>query len=208
MRTRSPARSTAPSFAFLLALLLALASCASSTSIEESWRAPDAEPGELQNVVTLFVSDDVALRRSAEDELARQLSFHRVRAVPAYAILSDEDLQDPMRALTKLRTAGFQGIIAMRIASADVQLAVVPDTFDAYWDLAWPSLYGAEVVPEEVVRIETNAYTLTEGQRHIGGTKLLWSASSRTVDPTSVPAMIDDVSRTVAAALAKQDLIG
>lgn len=187
----------------IIALGLVVASCGStsSTSIEQSWRAPEAQPGELQNVVALYVAEDGATRRSAEDQLARQLTASGVRAVPAYTILDGEDVHDRSRALAKLRDAGFDGVVTMRIASKDEQLEYMPDTFDAYWDMAWPGVYGDEVVPEEVVRIETNAYSLTQG-------KLLWSATSKSVDPGSVPGMIGEVSRMVASELTKQGLIG
>src|SRR3954449_2765239 len=68
--------------AWRLALVgLALAACAGPhTSVELAWTAPNADSAQLHRVVTLFVSRDVALRRPAEDEMARQLAERGVEA--------------------------------------------------------------------------------------------------------------------------------
>src|SRR5215468_2229596 len=82
---------------------LALAACAGPhTSVELAWTAPNAESAQLHRVVTLFVSRDVALRRPAEDEMARQLAERGVEATPAYAVLTRDDLSSLNAARSKL----------------------------------------------------------------------------------------------------------
>ncbi len=174
---------------------IAAASCGGSTaSIEQSWRAPNARMGELTNVVTLLMSRNVTLSRTAEDRLAMHLRQHGVRATPAYTILSGEDLADRGRALAALRAAGYDGVVTMRLVDKETQLEYVP-TLDYYWGDPW-----GDVVPTTVVRIEVNAYSLN-------GNRLVWSGISKSTDPDSLTQLVNDVTQVVSRELDKEGLI-
>src|SRR5262249_24054826 len=123
-----------------LALIgLALAACAGPrTSVEIAWTAPNAPEMPLHRVVTLFVSRDVALRRPAEDEMARQLEMRGVEATPAYQLLSRDDLSTLNAAKAKLRAQGYDGVVTMRMVGSEQTLNYVPQSFDAYWTWASP----------------------------------------------------------------------
>ena len=175
-----------------IALVLAIGGC-TSASIESTWRSPTAP--ELTNVVTLSPAPDGVTRRSVEDQLAQQLSRHGVRAVPGYTVLSDQDLSDRAGMVAKLRADGFDGVVAMRLVGANQKLEYYP-AFDDYWGGAWGS-----VVPETVVRIQVNAYSLSNN-------KLEWSAMSKSVDPDSENQVIGDVTKVVGDRLAKERIIG
>jgi hypothetical protein len=164
-----------------------------TASIEQTWRAPDAAT--LTHVVTLSPVSDPTTRRSAEDQLAAQLSRHGVRATPAYAILTYQDRNDKRRIASVLAAQGFDGIVSMRLVGVHQQLEYYPG-FDAYWGGAWGS-----VVPETVVRVAISAYSLPSKQ-------LVWSATSKSVDPNSVPQVIGDVSKVATDRLARDHVIG
>jgi len=191
---------------------LALAACAGPhTSVELAWTAPNAESAQLHRVVTLFVSRDVALRRPAEDEMARQLAERGVEARPAYQLLSRDDLSNLNNAKAKLRTLGYDGVVTMRIVGEEQTLNYVPPSFDAYWTWAspyffWPGYYApgyyspGYVYTTTIVRMETEAYSLTDD-------RLVWAALSKTTDPGNARKLIDDVTKTVATRLTDQGLV-
>jgi hypothetical protein len=179
-----------------LALAVTFAGCASSATIESTWRAPSAP--QLTNVVTLSPVADPGLRRTAEDQLAQQLSQHGVRATPGYAILNDQDLSDHNRILAALRAKGFDGVVAMRFVSANQTMSYYPG-FDTYWGGAWG--VGGEIVPQTVVRIEVNAYSIASKQ-------LVFSAMSKSIDPDSAKQLISSVSQVTSDRLAKDRVIG
>jgi hypothetical protein len=180
-----------------VAFVIAIASC-TTASIETSWRAPNAPA--LTSVVTLAPGPDSAARRNAEDQLAHQLMSHGVRAVPAYSVLNEQQLHDLNGSMSVFRRAGFDGVVAMKMVSAEEHLNYYP-TFDGYWGGMWgPGAWGT-VVPTTVVRIQINAYSLTNNQ-------LVWSAVSKSVDPDSVGELVSDVTKVVSARLEKDHVVG
>ena len=176
------------------ALVLAAVGC-TSASIESSWRSPAAP--QLSNVVTLSPAPDGVRRRSVEDKLAQQLTHQGIHAVPAYAVLSERDLGNQSAMIEKLRAAGFDGVVTMRLVDAHQRLTYYP-AFNDYWGGAWGA---GDVVPTTIVRIEVNAYSLANGQ-------LIWSAMSKSVDPTSSSEVVGDVTKVVSEKLAKDRVIG
>jgi hypothetical protein len=178
----------------VLALAFTIAACASNATITSTWKSPSAPP--LTNVVTLSPVSDPGLRRQAEDSLAQQLTSEGVRAVPGYTVLRDQDLASHEGIINQLRGRGYDGVVTMRLVAANQQLQVYPN-FNGYWGAAWG---GMNVVPETVVRIEVNAYSLASQQ-------LVFSAMSKDVDPGSAQQAISDVSKVTGAKLAQEHVI-
>jgi hypothetical protein len=142
------------------------------------------------------MSQDGAIRRTAEDNMAAQLVARGVQAVPSYHVLAGSLLVDGQRihAKRKLSDAGFDGVVTMRLVSrADSEHAATLDD-------VWGSPYGSYGYNELVVRIETNLYSLSDD-------KLLWSALSQTVDPTGAPMVIDEVTSLVASRMLDEGVV-
>jgi len=89
--------------------------CSPATAtIEQSWRSPQLRNDELTNVVTLVPDRHVARRRTIEAKLAHALNRRRMRATPAYTVLTPEQLRDRITSSDALRGAGFDGIVLLR----------------------------------------------------------------------------------------------
>ena len=113
------------------------------------------------------------------------------------AVLSDQDLGDSARIASRLRARGFDGVVTMRLVSANQSLTVQPG-FGPYWGTAWGM--GGAVIPETVVRIEVNAYSLANEQ-------LVFSAMSKSVNPESAKQLISSVSKVTTDRLARDRVI-
>lgn len=172
-----------------------LAACAGNATIESTWKAPSSP--QLTNVATLSSIADPGLRRTAEDQLAQQLTQHGVHAVPGYAVLTDQDLGNHTQVASTLRAKGFDGVVAMRLVDAHQTLEYAPG-FDTYWGAAWGA--GGEVIPETIVRIEVNAFSL-------GTKQLVFSAMSKSIDPTTAKSLISSVSKVTTDKLAQERVI-
>ena len=184
-----------------IAVALGFAACGGSTTIEQSWKAPNLAPSNLHNVVAVYISRDETMRRTVEDSMAQRLGQLGVRAVPAYSILSDDDLKDRDRAKAKLVAGGYDGAVALRLVGKETKLVATPSTFDGYWGMAWPGAYNPGYLSTEtVVRVETKVFSLADN-------KLVWSGLSKTVDPNTMRSAIDDVTKVVAKALEKQQIV-
>jgi hypothetical protein len=183
-----------------VAVALALAACAGSTTIEQSWRAPQIS-GNLRNVVTVYISRDETMRRTVEDSMAQKLAAEGVRAVPAYTILGDADIRDGDGTKAKLLAAGYDGMVALRLVGKETKVEVTPPMYVGYWGPAWGGAYDPGYLSTEtVVRVETSVYALGDG-------KLVWSGLSKTIDPSSMKSAINDVTKVVATALQKQQVV-
>jgi hypothetical protein len=181
------------SLRFLVCAML-LGCATNSASIEQQWRAPEAQASKLTNVVAMVPARDGALRRSSEDILAAQLQNRGMRAVPAYMLLSPDDYGDKQRAAEAMRAAGFDGVVAMRFVGAEHRVDYEPGYW-TFWGDSWDT-----VMPETIVRIEINAYSLADD-------RLVWSAMSKSTDPDSVRALIRDVTIVAARELEKERVI-
>src|SRR4051794_14223360 len=178
-------------------IVAAAGACGSSTSMDQSWTTPQPTH-RLSNLVTVYVSHDGALRRSAEDAMAVRLASEGVHAVPAYAILPNEDMTDQQAVRTKLIGKGYDGVVAIRLLSANTQIQANP-TFVGYWGGAW-AYNDSWLYTQTVVRVETNVYSLPEN-------RLVWSALSSTLDPSSTHAAVKSVTKFVAKRLENQGIV-
>jgi hypothetical protein len=190
-----------------IAVALGLAACGgSSTTIEQSWKPPNLAPSRLRNVVTVYISRDGVIRRVVEDAMAQNLARRSVRAVPAYSVLTDDDLKDRDRAKAKLAASGYDGVVALRLVGKETTIVATPPTdgywtFDSYWGMAWPGVYDpGYLTTETVVRVEAKVFSLADN-------KLVWAGLSKTVDPNTIRSVIDDVTKVVAETLKKQQIV-
>jgi len=184
-----------------IAVAMGFAACGGSTTIEQSWKAPNLAPSNLRNVVTVYISRDETIRRTVEDSMAQKLAHLGVRAIPAYSVLSDDELKDRDRAKAKLVAGGYDGVVALRLVGKETKLVATPSTYDGYWGTAWPGAYDPGYLSTEtVVRVETKVFSFADN-------KLVWSGLSKTVDPNTISSAIDDVTKVVAQALEKQHIV-
>ena len=82
-----------------------------------TWKSPDA--GRLtyagRKIVSLVMSDDDALRMSAEEALARELTTRGVDGESAYRLIPREESRDPERARGWFERSGAAAVVAMRL---------------------------------------------------------------------------------------------
>ena len=178
----------------IAAIVLGLGACG-STTLEQTWTSAAArQQALLQNVVTMFFSENETVRRAGEDQLARDLSKKGVRATPSYAIVQGEglkDLDDAMK--SKLASLGYDGVVAVRVVEKYQELDYMPGMYDSYW-WGYPGYYSSGgYYTETVVRVETKAYSLRTGE-------VLWLGLTRTV-ADDAGTVIGDTSKIVAEQL-------
>lgn len=184
-----------------IAVGLGAAACGGSTTMEQTWKAPNLVPNNLHNVVTVYINRDGSMRRTVEDSMAQKLAAEGVRATPGYSVLTNDDLKDRDRVKAKLLAQGYDGVVSLRLVSKETQVEAMPATWDGYWGPAWGGAYDPGYLSTEtIVRVETSVYQLSNG-------KLVWSGLSKTVDPNSMQSTIHDVTQVVAKALQKDQIV-
>jgi hypothetical protein len=194
------------------ALLLTLVSCA-STTFQSHWRNPEAQPLRLvgAKAVALFVSNNPTIRRIAEDALAREVSSRGVQAVPAYTLLSDEEIDNVETARAKLESAGFDGAVVMRVVGRETQVTYEPGFWTArpyyrrfwggYWGWGWGRVRQPGYLRQDrLVSVETLVYSFRQDE-------LVWAGISKTVNPSRIEGLVSDLVKAVAKELEKEGLL-
>ena len=196
----------------LSALAVGLLACA-TTTFESTWVAPDSRPLQLsgKKVVGLFINRDVALRRSAEDAMAREISARGASGVAAYSVLGDDEIKDKERVRARLEQLGFAGAVVMRIAGKETQVEYRPPTvwasprygrlYGGYWGYGWTHAHDPGYLQvDKIVKVETLVYSLDRDE-------LVWAGVSRSVDPKQIDPFIHELAEAVAAQMEKVGLL-
>jgi hypothetical protein len=193
-----------------VAALVCLAACA-TTTFDSTWKAPDVQAVSPvgKTVVAVFISKNESQRRAGEDALAAALSAHGAHGVPAYTILPDEARTDSAAARAKMKEAGANGVVVMRIVGKDQRVTYTPSYagpsyyggFGPYWGYGWGSVYEPGYLQtDELVSVETLVYSLDRD-------KLLWASTSRTTNPNNINAMVREISDVTGEEMVRQGLL-
>ena len=187
-----------------LAVLLALTvtSC-SSTKLVTKWQAPSVEPLAFTKVLALALTPDASLRRVAERAVCKQVTS--VPCEPAHRVVAESEMDDVAKVKEIVRAAGFDGAVVLRVVSAEEKVTYVPPsygpTFWGYYAYAMPTTYApAYYRADQIVRVETSIYSLSQD-------RLLWVATTETLNPKNVPSLVEDVAKAVRRELQKEKLI-
>jgi hypothetical protein len=180
---------------------LILASCA-STKMTNTWIDPTAQGAGLSKIAVVSLSPDPGLRRMAEDSAASQITG--AVAEPSYRYVSDADVRNQEAVKAQLLAHGFDGALVMRVAAVTEQVRSYGApyfTFDAYYAWAGSAVFSPGYLQTDtIVHVVSNLYSLPEN-------KLIWSGVSRSFDPSSTKALMNDVSKTVAKSLVKDRVV-
>jgi len=188
-----------PGKILLYGSILLLAGCGPSTKIEKTWTDPSFTPATVQSykkILVMGLLKDESTRRIAEDKMVA--AFKNVTAVQSYSYLQPADtIRSEVE--DKLKKDGFDGVVIMRLADVDKSVSYVPGTGYGGWygyRYSSPGYYQED----KTFYVETNFYSLPE-------TKLLWSGTTSSVNPSKLDRTIDDVINTLKGQLQKQKLI-
>jgi hypothetical protein len=186
-----------------LAGLALLASACSATKVVTAWRAPDEGEVRFSKILALAISDDEAFRRAAEKAICEQVQ--PVDCQPASKVLTPEQMRDVAAAKAVVKAAGFDGAVVFRVVSEREKVTYVPPsygpTFWGYYGYALNTAYApAYYRSDTLVRVETSIYS-------VGGDRLIWVGTTETMNPKSVPGLVDEVAKAVGGDMRKQGLL-
>jgi hypothetical protein len=200
-------------FAAIVAALAVLPLACSTTTFENTWRAPEARPLQLpgKKVAAVFVSTDAALRRSAEDAMAAEITARGAQGVPSYTLVADADVRDEAQARSKFQSAGVSGAVVMRVVGQQTQYTYEPGAFwggphyhsfwGGYWGWGWGSVWAPGYLrADQIVRVETLVYSFDQDM-------LVWAGVSRTMDPSQVQGLVGDLAKAVTDRMVKDGLL-
>ncbi len=174
--------------------------CAPSTTIEKSWHEPGVTVSSSgnQKVLVMGLVKDEASRRIVEDKLVQRMPAGK--AVASYTILTEEMVKAAKEeALSGMLTqGGYTHVLIVRLADVEKETSYVPGTTTGYYG-GYGRFYGYGAVAygspgyyttDKNYFVETAIYSISPD-------KLLWTGTTKTVNPSKIDKTIDDVAMVV-----------
>jgi len=176
------------------------------------WKAPDAANLSYrgQKIVGLIINDDMDLRMSAEEALARELTARGVQGVAAYRLIPREEIKDKDRVRGWFERAGAAGVVVMRLVdlTKETTPSVVVWQSGSYYGSLWdyyPYAWGATF---DLSGGRTNVNVVVETLVFdVAKAKLLWAGTSESTNPDGAQALVKAIVDSAADEMKKDGLI-
>jgi len=190
------------------------AAVAAKATFTSTWKAPDAGNVAFagKKVVGMIVSNDMSLRISSEEALARELTSKGVQGLAAYKVIPREEIRDKDTVKAWFERTGAAGVVVLRLVdlSKETSPSVVAwqsmpyyGSFGAYYPYAWGAtidLTPASARTDVTFVVETLIFD-------VGGDKLLWAGTSESTNPKGAQALIKDIVDAAVERMTKDGLI-
>ena len=198
------------SLIILLFTCIVFSACSSSNKISNSWKNPEAttESIKFQTVAVFAMVKNPDMRRNTEETIASQMP--NTVAIPAYKLVTDEELSDVAKVKQKLKERAIEGALVLSVRNVNQKTSyyssgLYPSSyynFGGYYNYAWnymydPYLYSSTNV---YVEIEILIYSLKDD-------KLVWYGESTSINPKSVEQTISELAVSVKNQLVEDGLL-
>jgi len=188
--------------------LATVAGCG-TTSLENMWRDPQYAGTRAHTVLVIAVRRDPVVRRIWEDAFVHQLTKNGAVGTPSYQIFPDA-MPDTEAVRQHVREKGYDAvIITSRVGTQEVATYVpgyvTKEPVTVFRPL-WGSYvtYYRDVYHPGYTEVDSAVHVRTDVWANHGEGRLVWSGTSRTVDPRNSPNFSHEVSDLVVDELAKQ----
>lgn len=198
--------------AFAAVSLLAAATGCLTARLSNVWKDPAYPERPLNNVLVVSMARSPAVRRIWEDGMAVALREHGVVTTPSYALYPN-DLPDLDGMDATIRSRGYDGVVLTHPADIDTQVTVIQGKTVVQQKRVynkWSGHYQTvrtevrqpdSVVVNRSVQIDVDVWMTADSMR------LIWTGTSRTLNPSSVTAANKAIVKSVVPNLAKQGVI-
>ena len=211
-----------PIYTFLLFAFL-LAGCGSTTSINESWvNTEELVSKQYNSVFIVALTGNMAAKTLIEDELAFYAEKNGIKAIKSHELFPATFTQGRVpskESISQVITeSGAEAIFAVSLLDTETESRYVPGStnyaygynplsysyygnFYGYYNTMHPVVYDpGHYTTDKIYYLESNLYDATSGQ-------LLWSAQSKTYNPSSLESFTQDYTEALIKRLKKDGLI-
>jgi len=185
---------------------LTLAAC-QTTSIKSAWFDPGYTGGAMKKIVVVGVGGNVVNRRVFEDVFAQKLRAAGVEGIPGYTVIQDEARAAEAPFAAAVEKTGAQGALMVRLLGVDTKTQVYTTMISGgfgwgpYGGMYGPGWYPVtEVNQYDIATVEASLYDVRTR-------RLVWAATTETVNPTSVERETPGYADLVIAQLAARGAI-
>ena len=188
---------------------LFLCSCSPSTEIVKSWSEPNTKVSNDSTHKTLVIAmvKDEASRRVVEDAMVKRLKGY---GVASYTFIYPEVLGKASEEyLTeKIKEGNYTNVLLMRLADVEKETSYVHGTTNAYYGgYGRYYAYGAGYYSNPGYYTTDKNYFVETTIYSVNPDKLLWTGTTKTVNPSKVDQFIAAVADAVADRMVKDGFL-
>lgn len=194
----------------ILLLTIYLIGCSSTNKISNSWKNPEVTPESVkfQTMAVFAMVKDQQMRRDIEEAIVSQMP--NTIAVPAYKMITNEELADLNAVKQKLNERGMEGALVLSVRNVNQKTSYYSSgmypssyySFGGYYNYAWNYMYDPYVYSNTnvYVDLEILIYSLKDD-------KLVWYGESTSVNPKGIQETISELAVSVKNQLVEDGLL-
>jgi len=196
-------------FFLLVVLASTIVGCGPSTKIEKSWKEPTATikaDGTNKILVVALVKDETS-RRVVEDNLVKRMGS---KAVASYTFITPDMLKEANenKFYEQLKQEKYEYVLLTRLADVEKETSYVPGTTTGFYG-GYGRYYGygagmystpGYYTTDKNYFVETTVYAVESD-------KLLWTATTKTVNPSKLDKMITEIANVVSEKMGKDGFL-
>ena len=187
----------------------AMAGCGPSTKIVKTWQEPNAtlQVSPSNKTLTVAMIKDETSRRIVEDQLVKLIG---PTAVASYTFMPADVLKNASmeKFAEKLKEDKFNYVVLMRLGDVQKETHYTPGTTTAYYG-GYGRYYG-----HAASFYSTPGYYSTDKNYFVESTvysvdpdKLLWTGTTKTVNPTKIEKTVNEIADVVMAKMRKDGFL-
>lgn len=200
----------------MMPLFLLLAAC-SSTNVTNSWKDKDIEQASFRKVMVIAMvpETDRALRQRMEDQMVDDLvkrGYNAVSSLSEYGPKAFAGMNE-RQVLQDLNKGKIDGVITVSLLNTEQSENYIPGSvryepyalvYNRFWGY-YQTIYNRVYTPGYRDR-QTN-YFFETNLHDVRSNKLLYSAQSKSFDPSSAKQIANDVAKAVVKDMQKNGIL-
>jgi hypothetical protein len=195
-----------------------LNSCSPATEITGSWKSTQLNNQVYNSVVVAALTDNIQTRQVIENNLQQELQARGIKATKSIDLfpptMMREEGTDAEALMQRITGDGHDAILTVAVVDEKTETRYVPGTtytpatrfnwygtFRGYYNYWRPVLYDPGYYKEEnIYFLESNLYDAESDQ-------LLWSAQSRSYNPSSLGSFAETFAEITVAKMRKDNVL-
>jgi hypothetical protein len=205
--------------AIYLTLAAALGACSTPTMVSSSWRKPNATADGYHNIFVAALTRQASTKEAIENGLQNLLQQKGLTVEKSADVFpptfSNQTGQQHDMVLSKVQGTNADGILTVNILRRETETHYIPGSgywnpgvrwgyynrFWSYYNNWYPTVYSPGYYDQtKVYYIETNLYNAKTEE-------LIWTAQSRTYDPTNIDSFLKGYVNAIYDRMVKDGLI-
>lgn len=197
-----------------------LGACSTPTMVSSSWRKPNATANNFHNIFIAALTKEVSTKQSVEsglETLLQQKGLTVEKSVDVFPpTFTTQTGQQRQMVMSQIQRTNADGILTVALLRRETESHYVPggggywnpglrygyyNNFWSYYNNWYPQIYSPGYYDQtKVYYIETNLYNAKTEE-------LIWTAQTRTYDPTSTESFLKGYVNAIYDRMVKDGLV-